>query len=121
MSPRGPRAVQIVLSDAERRALERMTHGESRRRAERAGIVLACASGSPNSVVAHRFSVSVATVGKWRSRFARQRLAGLADEPRPGRPKSDLEVPRSFRTWDPIGFWSERRQVRVEKAVQLHA
>jgi hypothetical protein len=30
------------------------------------------------------------------------------------------EVPRSLRTWDPIGFSSERRRVRVEKAVQLH-
>jgi hypothetical protein len=34
--------------------------------------------------------------------------------------EGDYEVPRSLRTWDPIGFSSERRRVRVEKAVQLH-
>jgi transposase/transcriptional regulator with XRE-family HTH domain len=86
----GPRAVEIVLSEAERRALGRAVQGESRRLAQRAEIVLACAQGLPNSVVAQRFSVSVPTVGKWRSRFAEHRLAGLADEPRPGRPKADL-------------------------------
>jgi transposase len=82
--------VEIVLSGAERRALGQAVQSESRRLAERAQIVLACAEGLPNSVVAQRFSVSVPTVGKWRSRFAEYRMAGLADEQRAGRPKADL-------------------------------
>jgi transposase len=90
MSHPGPRAVEIVLSEVERRALGRAVHGESPRLAQRARIVLACVDGLPNAVVAQRFSVSVATVGKWRARFAGQRLAGLDDEPRAGRPKADL-------------------------------
>ena len=66
-------------------------------------MVLACADGLSNAAVAHRFSVSVPTASKWRSRFATQRLAGLEDEARAGRPKADLmltEVERAeLRRW----------------------
>jgi transposase len=89
--------VEIVLSGAERRALERAVGGESRRLAERAAIVLACAEDVSNAAVARRLSVSVATVGKWRSQFAERRLAGLQDEPRAGRPKADLVVTEAER------------------------
>jgi transposase len=92
MSHPGPRAVEIVLSGAERGALERAVEGESGRLAQRAGIVLACAEGLSNAAVARRFSVSVPTVGKWRGQFVQRRLAGLADEPRTGQPKVDLVV-----------------------------
>jgi len=78
--------------------LERAVGGESRRLAERAGIVLACADGLSNVAVARRFSVSVPTVGKWRGQFAERRLAGLEDGPRAGRPKSDLVVTEAERS-----------------------
>ena len=97
MSHPGPRAVEIALSDGERRALERMVAGESERLAERAGIVVACAEGASNAAVARRFSVSVPTVASWRSRFAEQRLAGLADRPRAGRPKPGLVLTEAER------------------------
>jgi putative transposase len=54
----------------------------------RARIVLACASGEANSAVAQRFALTNATVGKWRSRFVKHRIAGLYDEIRPGRPRT---------------------------------
>jgi transposase len=50
--------------------------------------VLACAEGTPGLEVAGRLGVHEDTVGKWRRRFLAQRLEGLADEDRPGRPPS---------------------------------
>jgi transposase len=92
MSHPGPRAVQIVLSDGERRTLERWAGGVEvpARVALRSRIVLACADGLSNAAVAEELAVSRATVVAWRGRFGRQRLAGLRDEPRIGRAKAEL-------------------------------
>ena len=54
----------------------------------RAKLVLWAAAGASNSTIAQRLSWSLPTVGKWRSRFVEQRLAGLHDELRPGRPRT---------------------------------
>ncbi len=54
----------------------------------RCRIVLACAEGTPNYLVAKRLGVNQATVRKWRTRFVNRRLEGLADEPRPGAPRT---------------------------------
>src|SRR3954451_1587156 len=66
----------------------------------RAKIILACAEGKPNSVVARQARVRQQTVGKWRSRFLNRGLDGLLDEPRPGTPRrvSDAEVEQVLTT-----------------------
>jgi transposase len=46
--------------------------------------VLACAEGTNNKDVAAALGIWPQTVSKWRARFVRDRLEGLADEPRPG-------------------------------------
>ena len=60
----------------------------------RANIVLSCAQGKTNQAVAQGLGVSMNTVGKWRRRFATERMAGLVDAPRSGAPReiSDQKV-----------------------------
>jgi len=85
-----PIAVQLVLSDDEREALERWARRpkSAQALALRCRIVLACAEGGSNVAVAARLGVARHTVGKWRNRFVVDRLDGLCDEPRPGAPRS---------------------------------
>ena len=51
-------------------------------------MVLWSAEGQSNTEIAERLGWAKATVGKWRQRFLEQRVAGLYDELRPGRPRS---------------------------------
>ncbi len=80
----------LTLTDDERQKLETWASRpkSTQRLATRARIVLACAEGLDNKDVAARLGIHAATVGKWRGRFLDLRLDGLADEPRPGAPRS---------------------------------
>jgi len=53
---------------------------------ERARIILACLEGKQIQQVAREQRLSVATVSKWRRRFALWGLRGLRDQARPGKP-----------------------------------
>ncbi|MGW0778944.1 IS630 family transposase [Streptomyces sp. NPDC002835] len=107
MASRGPRAVEVVLSAEERAELARWVGGAvSARVAERARIILACAEGASNTGVAADFGVSTETVRKWRSRFVARRVAGLVDEPRPGRRKPELVLSEAERA--ELTRWARR-------------
>jgi transposase len=78
----------IILSLEERRQLSSWANSARRahREVQRARIVLAAADGISNAAIADSLGLHVDTVRKWRRRFYRERLAGLTDLPRPGRP-----------------------------------
>jgi len=82
-------ATPIVLSEAEQETLQSwLRAGTSEQRmVERARIVLAAAAGEGTNEIARALGTRPARVSKWRTRFARERLAGLVDEPRPGAPR----------------------------------
>jgi transposase len=79
----------LVVTDAERETLVQWARRPKTAQAlaQRARIVLGCATGAPNTAVARRIGVTMQTVGKWRARFVVRRLDGLLDEPRPGAPR----------------------------------
>jgi transposase len=90
MNPGGRPKASLCLSDDERQKLETWAGRpkSTQRLATRARIILACAEGLDNNQVAARLRINRVTVGKWRSRFVEDRLDGLADEPRPGAPRT---------------------------------
>lgn len=86
MGRAGRPTVAIELADEERETLVRWSrrHSSSQALALRSRIVLACADGRPNTKIADELGCDRGTVGKWRHRFAAERLEGLVDAPRPG-------------------------------------
>jgi hypothetical protein len=80
----------IKLSAEERAVLEKRSRTYTARHTDvvRAKIVLLGADGLQNIAIAARLDVHVNVVRTWRKRFFEAGLDGLADRPRPGRPRS---------------------------------
>jgi len=78
----------IELTRSEREALEAVArkYTSQYRDVIRAKIVLYAAEGLGNHEIAHRLDLPRQIVSKWRKRFFRQRLGGLEELPRRGRP-----------------------------------
>ncbi len=116
-----PRLEPLVLSEAERVVLENWARRRTTAQglAKRARIVLACAQGWNNTVVAARCDTDRSTVRRWRNRFLQDRLDGLLDEPRPGVPRTitDAQVEEVVvRTLEEVPeggtHWSKRELAR---------
>ena len=88
----------LTVTPTERETLERWARRAKTAQAvaQRARLILGCAAGKTNTVVAHELRLTKQTVGKWRTRFLSRRLDGLLDEPRPGAPRTitDAQVER---------------------------
>lgn len=79
----------IVLSAAEERELRRRAAKYTLPYFEvvRARMILLAAEGLPNDRIAARLDARREVVSMWRKRFFEDRLAGLEEHPRPGRPR----------------------------------
>jgi len=79
---------RIELNDEERALLESLARSYTLPywQVIRAKMVLMAAAGMGNDEIAARLSCGRDVVSQWRKRFFEQRLAGLEDRPRRGRP-----------------------------------
>jgi transposase len=110
-------ALRITLTDEERQTLtsgsgSRSGAGEHRK-VERARVILLASEGLPAREIAPGLKTRLARVSKWRQRFSQNRLAGLHDAARPGKPRIydeaaekristllDEEPPEGYRQWN---------------------
>jgi len=113
-----PPAAPLVVISSERAGLERLVRARTteQRLAQRARIVLGAADGVANKRIAANLGVTLMTVLLWRRRFETDRLAGLGDAPRSGRPRvyergaRDRIIALTLEpTTDGTTHWSARR------------
>jgi len=78
----------ILLEQDEKRILQAITrrYTSQYRDVMRAKVILLAAEGLSNKQIGKRLEVPRQIVSKWRKRFFEQRLAGLQERPRRGRP-----------------------------------
>lgn len=76
------------LSEEEQAAIERLAHSRTApvRQVERARIICKASQGEMAPAIAAALGLTAYTVREWIRRFNAQGLAGLADQPRAGRP-----------------------------------
>lgn len=81
---------EIRLSPKERRELEARSRQYTLpyRDVVRAKVILLAADGMENKEIGERLDMPRPVVSKWRKRFFRERLAGLEERPRRGRPSA---------------------------------
>src|SRR2546425_7366257 len=83
----------VVLTADERQTLEQWARRPTTAQglAQRARLVLACASTKTNGEIAATAGVTRPTVGRWRHCFVRKRLQGRLGEPRAGGPRQNTD------------------------------
>lgn len=80
----------IMLTNHEKEKLEQLAkkYTSSYYIVVRAKIILMAAQGLDNKIIGERLNLPRQIVSKWRKRFYEQRLDGLEDLPRSGRPSA---------------------------------
>lgn len=80
---------QVDLTVEERRELKHRAacYTLPHKHVQRAKIVLYAADDLTNVEIARRLEMTPEAVGRWRKRFCDERLDGLEDKPRSGRPR----------------------------------
>lgn len=95
---------EIVLTKAERQELSTRATRYTLPYFEvvRAKMILMAADGESNDQIAARLDTRREVVSQWRKRFFEQRLRGLEEQPRPGRPRGFS--PRADRKSEGLGL-----------------
>lgn len=85
-----PQKFELILTEQERAQLEHMCASRTLPAGivRRARGILLSAEGQSNQSIADELNVSVPSVSYWRKRFYTDRLAGLQDLPKSGRPRT---------------------------------
>lgn len=112
MGRRGPSLTPLELTGAQRRQLSRAAADDrDQGLARRARLVLLAAEGASNREIAGKVAMTETSVGRWRSRFVAEGMAGLVDRrhvpvgPR-GRPLAALVVSEEQR--EVLARWCRR-------------
>lgn len=79
----------VVLTEEERSELERRAarYTLAHKHVQRAKLVLYAAEGLTNVEIGARLEINPKVVSRWRRRFCEERLDGLEDKARSGRPR----------------------------------
>ena len=93
-------APPIQLSAEEKELLESWSRKAKteQRLAHRAKIILLAASGLSGQGIAEQLRTRPARISKWLGRFSRERIAGLADQPRSGTRQRKIDATLPSRT-----------------------
>ncbi len=86
MPRRSPFHIELTPSEKSQLELLARKYTSAYYSVVRAKIVLLAAQDIDNDEIAHRLDLPRQVVSKWRKRFFLERLAGLEDRPRRGRP-----------------------------------
>jgi transposase len=86
--PRHAQPLTLTVSEEEQLTTRLQQRRSSQQMVLRARVVLLAAQQWENRDIAAELATTAHTVGVWRRRFATERLAGLEDAPRSGRPMS---------------------------------
>ena len=86
----------VTVTEEERAVLEALAVSRTApyRQVQRARLVLAAAGGKSNQEISHEVGLGWRSVGMWRRRFIRERLTGMEDRPRPGKPRQYTDADR---------------------------
>ena len=84
------KSFRITLTDEEAQALKRRAQKYTLPyfQVQRAQMILLAAQGLQNDEIAARLNTRREVVSQWRKRFFHERLPGLEERPRPGRPRA---------------------------------
>lgn len=125
-----PQAAEVRLTPEERAVIEARLRAPTTEQRDvlRARIILLAAEGRSTRSIARAVGAMPRTVSLWRGRFAREGLAGLADQPRPGpAPKYNDETgqrilavlehppPKGFARWTGALIAAELGNVHVQQ------